>query len=347
MILSFLPSSVLEHVANIILFFCNIASPISKTYFDFLDARGFIFYQSQIASIFVYAGLMTTIFYLRRFITGDHKTNMITEFSSTHYEVRTGPVSKVIIFAWNMFMFAMSLVLSIVMTQGYHDISQALSPPINMFSLFGFIDLTIAPILEHVSFSLGNVFIPAITMLHFVMGTKFIEWIDTAINMSMGRSVIFLHFWHHATIVAAFSSGPFSTVCIPLIIINSWIHVVMYLYYALSVVGSLRPHLNMFKIFITVTQIIQFFIGIGVGFIHLLPAYREAGMIFYNQGPDLINNVMKPWGYGHVVGDTMRYHIATELFVISYLILFVQFFYKTYKMPKPTKPVNGQKKILL
>ena len=116
----------------------------------------------------------------------------------------------------------------------------------------------------------------------------------------------------------------------------------MYMYYALSVSARLRPYLNMFKIFITVTQILQFFIGIGMGIIHLFPAYHELGVIFYNKGPEFANKVAEGWGFGDVVGDVTWYHITTELFVISYLILFIQFFYKTYRTPKAkgTKPVT-------
>lgn len=346
MFLSSLCSSFLEFIANSIQFFCETFSPISKTYFDFLDAHGFVFYQSLIISFLLYCGLMTSIFYLRRFLVGDHKTNMIAEFATTQYEVRAGTVSKIIIFSWNMFMFVISLVLSILLLQTYYDVGQTLTPPLNLFIPSEFINLSMVPTLHKIAYNVGNVSIPALTIIHFLIATKFLEWIDTAINMSMGRSVILLHFWHHATIVTSFSTGAYSSACITLVLINSMIHVVMYLYYALSVSATLRPYLNMFKIFITITQIIQFLVGIGVGFVHLFPSYHELGNIFYNRGPELANNVMVPWGYNYIVGDTMTYHIITELFVISYLVLFVQFFYKTYRTPKVKKqaPINEKKK---
>lgn len=328
-------------VDSTIQYLCETFSPISKTYFDFLDAHGFVFYQSLIISFVLYCVTMTSIFYLRRFLVGDHKTNLISDFATTQYEVRSTSVSKIIVFTWNIFMTVVSLALTILFFRGCYDAGQSLTPPLNMLVPSEFVNLSIVPILHLLTYKIGNVTIPAITILHFLISTKFLEWIDTAINISMGKSVMFLHFWHHATIIASFSSGTYSSACIPLVLINSMIHVVMYLYYALSVVSCLRPYLNMFKIIITITQILQFFVGIGIGFVHLFPNYHELGQIFYNRGPELANNVMVPLGYGHVVGDTMMYHIATELFVISYLILFVQFFYKTYTISKVKNPSSS------
>ena len=322
-------------ITSTVHFFAESLSPISRTYFNVLDSCGFAFYQSLIFSSFLYVGIMTAIFYLRRWMLGDYRTNMITEFATTPYEVRLCNFGKGIVFSWNIFMMLISIVLSCLMSIAYYDVGQSLTPSLNLFNPSDFVTLSLIPSLSNITCNIGDHVITPMTIVYFLLSTKFLEWIDTAINLSTGRSVILLHFWHHCTIVASFSTGAYSSACMVLVLINSMIHVVMYLYYALSVFSSIRPYLNRFKIFITVTQIIQFVIGICIGFIHYVPAYHDLGMIYYNRGPERANNVLS-WGPGHgqVVGDTMMYHIVTELLVISYLVMFLQFFYKTYRNNK-------------
>lgn len=64
------------------------------------------------------------------------------------------------------------------------------------------------------------------------VGFKVWEWLDTVILALNDKPIILLHWWHHATIVIAFYTGVYSSANFWIGFVNSFIHVVMYLYYA-------------------------------------------------------------------------------------------------------------------
>lgn len=96
---------------------------------------------------------------------------------------------------------------------------------------------------------------------HFYL-SKYYEFVDTWIVLLKGREPIFLQTYHHAGIVICMwvmvltkSSTVF--VCV---ILNSFIHTIMYTYYVYAALGYSSP----LKHYLTSAQIIQFFTGIGL-----------------------------------------------------------------------------------
>jgi hypothetical protein len=160
------------------------------------------------------------------------------------------------------------------------------------------------------------------TARSFVLGTKFIEWNDTIVNILTGNSVILLHFWHHATIVLSSGLAEFSPLGLVIGLINSFIHVFMYLYYALSTFKFLRPYLNSIKILITLTQIIQFIISLLIGFVYLIPKYKNIAESYFNPTTGLIT------------GNTYFYHYVLIGIIFSYLLLFLDFYRRNYMSKK-------------
>lgn len=172
---------------------------------------------------------------------------------------------------------------------------------------------------------------PVLNALYYVTYlTKFYEFIDTVFLIVKGKNVEFLHYYHHSmTALLCFSQlwGGASVQWVP-ISLNLFVHVVMYLYYALTSLG-LR---FWWKKYITTLQIIQFVIDLVVcyycTFIGLvffvfndsrLQLLRPLFSVFYQ----------KVDCEGNLLGAFFGCFILT-----SYLVLFIQFFGKSYRKSK-------------
>lgn len=96
--------------------------------------------------------------------------------------------------------------------------------------------------------------------LYFI--SKFIDFLDTFffVLRKKGRQLSFLHLYHHAA-MPLFSwlflkfIPSSNSAFVPLV--NAFVHIVMYLYYALSTFPSLRPYL-WWKKYLTAMQLVQF-----------------------------------------------------------------------------------------
>ncbi|OAG31106.1 hypothetical protein NEDG_01880 [Nematocida displodere] len=97
--------------------------------------------------------------------------------------------------------------------------------------------------------------------------SKYYEIVDTAILFASGKESSFLQMYHHAgAIVACWLVSLSQTYCGWIwVVLNSFIHSLMYLYYAGTVLGIRPP----FKRAITFMQIAQFFVGIIFGFLYI------------------------------------------------------------------------------
>ena len=93
------------------------------------------------------------------------------------------------------------------------------------------------------------------------MFSKLYEWIDTILLIINEKSVITLHWWHHSTITVAFYTGFYTSAILWIGILNSFIHVIMYLYYA--DVKVIKP----FAKYLTTLQIIQLFGGVYMNYV--------------------------------------------------------------------------------
>jgi len=143
---------------------------------------------------------------------------------------------------------------------------------------------------------------------------KYYELLDTILLVLRKKPVMFLHEYHHAaTLVLTWSQlREHSTVQWMPIGINLFVHIVMYYYYAVSAVG-IRVW---WKKYLTTLQILQFVVDVV--------ACSYAYAIF------IANGMSYAACYGTQVGA-----VTGILILTSYLILFIQFYFRTYgKAPK-------------
>lgn len=153
--------------------------------------------------------------------------------------------------------------------------------------------------------------------------SRVIDFLDTVffILRKKTNQITGLHVFHHAMVpmamysVAVFSMTPFSGF---LIVVNSLVHIVMYIYYFLATYPSLLPHL-WWKRYITRIQIGQFItssIYFTAGYF-LLPRYcNDPPMV-----PVLIN-----------LGSAL-----------IFLFLFTAFYSQTYRRPSANDPKLSSK----
>jgi hypothetical protein len=101
---------------------------------------------------------------------------------------------------------------------------------------------------------------------HFYF-SKYYEFVDTWIVLLKGRKPIFLQTYHHAGVVICmwFMTVTKSCACVVMLVLNSFIHTIMYSYYVYAALGFSSP----LKHYLTSAQLLQFFIGIGC----TIPAY--------------------------------------------------------------------------
>jgi len=96
--------------------------------------------------------------------------------------------------------------------------------------------------------------------------SKFFELIDTVFLVLNKRDVIFLHWFHHVTVLLYcwLSYGQAISTGIWFAAMNYCVHSIMYMYYGLMIFRSLRPLIQPIAPFITVIQISQMVGGMVV-----------------------------------------------------------------------------------
>ena len=141
--------------------------------------------------------------------------------------------------------------------------------------------------------------------------SKFYEFADTYIVIWKGRRPIFLQKFHHigAVIGMWWVITTRSTCGYIFVVFNSFIHSIMYLYYALTTWKIRIP----FKSIITMLQMTQFVTGMSLGIVQL---------IFFGECLTFGDRI------------TIWYH---EIYVGSLFILFRLFFKKTYSKKNKKK----------
>lgn len=159
-------------------------------------------------------------------------------------------------------------------------------------------------------------------MIYYInMFFKVWEFLDTFILAIRKKPIGFLHAYHHAaTLILTWNqlmehSAP---QWVP-IVINLWVHVIMYYYYALSAL-KIRVW---WKKYLTTLQISQFIVDV------VIIGYAYAS--FIKAGFDV--NVC----YGTQTGAIVGLAVLT-----SYLLLFLQFYFRTYS--KKSVPVAKKQK---
>ena len=141
--------------------------------------------------------------------------------------------------------------------------------------------------------------------------SKFVELFDTLFIILRKQKLIFLHYYHHATIFAhswLMYSQQSSSFVWPAVI-NAAVHSAMYLYYAVKASGRTPP--KWVPRVLTSIQLVQMYIGIYL-------CYKVFVALKMNKTCGVL---------------PMQLAMGTLLYV-SYIILFINFFYRAYIIQK-------------
>ncbi|KIV86164.1 hypothetical protein PV11_01794 [Exophiala sideris] len=160
--------------------------------------------------------------------------------------------------------------------------------------------------------------------------TKYLELLDTVFLVLKKKPLTFLHTYHHgATALLCYTQlvGQTSVSWVP-ITLNLGVHVVMYWYYY----QSARGVKVWWKQYITMFQITQFILDLG---------------FIYFACYTYFANTYAPWmPHAGTCGDKRQEVAAFTGCVIlsSYLVLFIMFYFSTYKKPSTKKALKKAQK---
>uniref|UniRef100_A0A8D0HUA3 Elongation of very long chain fatty acids protein n=1 Tax=Sphenodon punctatus TaxID=8508 RepID=A0A8D0HUA3_SPHPU len=144
--------------------------------------------------------------------------------------------------------------------------------------------------------------------------SKVIELLDTVffILRKKPEQVTFLHVYHHATMLFNWWAG---VKYVPggqaffIGLLNSFVHIFMYLYYALASLGPLMQQYLWWKRYLTILQLYQF-VAIAV-----------------HSSYNLFTECPFPDGF----------NTAVFIYILSLIVLFLNFYYRTYTRGKREK----------
>ncbi|TPX35037.1 very-long-chain 3-oxoacyl-CoA synthase [Synchytrium microbalum] len=168
---------------------------------------------------------------------------------------------------------------------------------------------------------------------------KYYELIDTLFLVLKKKPLEFLHVYHHgATMLLCFieqeGRTPVSWVVITL---NLFVHVIMYYYYAMMALPNAKP--IWWKKHLTTMQITQFIVD-------LCAVYFATGTIYANRYFPNSYFPFKIPTMGECAGSLEAAN--TGCFVLSsYLVLFIQFFIKTYSDKKRAQKEKAANKLAM
>ncbi|GAB5033480.1 fatty-acyl elongase [Nannochloropsis oceanica] len=144
--------------------------------------------------------------------------------------------------------------------------------------------------------------------------SKLLELVDTIFVVLRKKPLIFLHWYHHATVLLCSWFGHVTfTPALYFMAINYSIHGVMYMYFFLMAIKKVPQWFN--PMWLTVAQISQMFVGIWVIVMSCYYKYFEGA-----QGEGM--------GKGCAIDGRMI--VAICLMYSTYLVLFVKFFVQRY-----------------
>jgi len=187
------------------------------------------------------------------------------------------------------------------------------------FFVEGLICLEFGKALIHTEFPNKNDYskftIRCIDSAYWYYLTKYIDLLDTVFFVLRKKhsQVTFLHLYHHITVPTlgwvGMKVGPTIPGLILFAVLNTFIHVIMYSYYALSAFGPKVQKYLWWKKYLTQIQMVQFII-LGL--------------------------------YGTIVGQFLTGYKSIYFYMgVSqppiYLCLFYDFYYNSYKSPKKTR----------
>jgi len=151
--------------------------------------------------------------------------------------------------------------------------------------------------------------------------SKYYELIDTIILVIKGKKVGFLHVYHHSIMIWItwfWIYYPWIEGSLWCVFVNSIIHFFMYMYYALS---TLKYDV-WWKKYLTSSQIIQFITGIFYVSVYFYYYFND--LRFSRTSPYFIT-----WKKG--CGGDLSPALVAYSINITFLYLFIKFYYETYK----------------
>ncbi|KAJ2077082.1 Fatty acyl-CoA elongase/Polyunsaturated fatty acid specific elongation enzyme [Coemansia sp. RSA 988] len=153
--------------------------------------------------------------------------------------------------------------------------------------------------------------------------TKWIEFVDTVFLVLKKKPLQFLHVYHHTlTMVLCFTQlNGHTSVSWVVITLNLFVHVVMYFYYFLASCG-IHPW---WKKYVTTLQILQFVIDLG--FVYFCTYQLIVSRYYPNYGLPFCGTC----------AGTEEAAIFGCTLLSSYLLLFIQFFQRTYSKKQAAK----------
>ena len=170
------------------------------------------------------------------------------------------PVPRNVEFAHNMFLTFQSAGLMLVITLLYRDAHAN-----NSEEVFSFPKTFTHSIQNRVNSKYFD-----FALICF-LSSKVYEALDTVLLILNGKSLLLLHVWHHATTYVAFYTGLFTGAGYWIGMLNSFIHVIMYMYYAR--IAFIKPLAK----YITSLQITHLFGGVLLNAISFFSPVENVG----------------------------------------------------------------------
>ncbi|GAB64581.1 elongation of very long chain fatty acids protein 3 [Plasmodium cynomolgi strain B] len=180
--------------------------------------------------------------------------------------------------------------------------------------------------------------IPGLWVSLFVL-SKFVELLDTLLLILRKKKITLLHWFHHSTVLlytwhTYYAELPAAFV---FTFINSFVHTIMYSYYAMATVY--RKPLS-WNIFVTLLQIFQMVVGVLLTVYCLYITYTYRFSSYWD-----LRSIKKiqhkfTFDYGHYISRTNV--VYAVLMYLSYLFLFGKYFYDSY-VCAPSKRLHKEK----
>lgn len=228
-----------------------------------------------------------------------------------------------VIILWNIILSLFNLIVVVKLT------------PVLLYIIFKYTFTGLLIIPPIYTYAFGT---PGLWVCVFIL-SKFVELADTLFLILRKKKVTLLHWFHHSTVLlytwhTYHDEVPAGFI---FIVINAFVHTVMYSYYAMSTVFK-KP--LCWNILVTLLQIFQMVLGILLTLycLYITHTYR------FNTYWDLrsVRKIQQKFSfdYGHYVSRTNVAYAV--LMYLSYLLLFGKYFYDRY-IRAPTKQVGKEK----